>query len=229
MKFLLFIVLLISAIITAGCVGENKNNISTSTQTTITTGQRYVTEVTPFLTITPTTIAYNTPRPITQVPEDIVCMIEHKEQVFTSVNKYASAFVLVNPPMYINYTILDTKKGSDGKYASYYTITIRDKKTGTIISQSGFGKDRKQGGYFNDQFGGTDVIRVMKSNDLLIEKEGKDITIISEIWVKPAGNLDSSFDVKNAKCINWPQAYKEGVMHSPWGQIVLNFAIERSE
>ena len=47
MKYLLFALLLVAALITAGCVSGNQNNVITSTQTTITTGQRYVTEVTP--------------------------------------------------------------------------------------------------------------------------------------------------------------------------------------
>ena len=207
----------------SGCIsGTPDTSGSTTPGATLT--QSYVKEATLF--ITPTESLSNpTFSQATQPPEDIVCMVDRKEEVFTNANIKASSVDLVNPPMYINYTILDTQKGSDGTYDSYYSITIRDKNTGTIISRSGFGK----GSSFHYQFGGSDVIKIMKSGVLQIEKEGKDITIISEIWVKPAGNLDSSFDVKNAKCINWPQSYKTGVMHSPapWGG-EMNTGIDRT-
>lgn len=207
-----------------GCMSETSDTSGSTTPGASLT-QSYVKQATLF--ITPTESLSNpTFSQGTQPPEDIVCMVDRREEVFTNANIKANSVNLVNPPLYINYTILDTQKGSDGKYASYYKITVRDKKTGTIISQSGFGK---KGGYVDFQFGGIDVIKVMKSGELQIEKEGKDITIIAEIWVKPAGNLDSSFDVKNAKCINWPQSYIGGVMHSPapWGG-EMNSGIERT-
>jgi hypothetical protein len=200
-------------------------DISGSTTPGASLTQSYVKEATPF--VTPTEMRSSSKiTQATQPPEDIVCMVDRKEEVFTNANMKAISVNLVNPPMYINYTIPDTQKGSYGGYASYYAITVRDKKTGTLISQSGFGK---KGGIVDFQFGGSDVIKIMKSGELQIEKEGKDITIISEIWVKPAGNLDSSFDVKNAKCINWPQSYTGGVMHSPapWGG-EMNIVIDRT-
>jgi len=224
----LFSLVLVIFSLLAGCASDIPQSDSVSTGSETQSAQSIMNEATPYGTpaITQTYPRMNSP---TQPPEDMVCMIDRKEQVFTGYNKYANAFNLVNPPMYINYTIPDTKSGSDGKYASYYTITVRDKNTGTVISQAGFGKDRFQGGYFDNQFGGYDLIRVMKSNDLLIESEGKDITIVSEIWVKPSGNLDSSFNIENTKCINWPQAYKAGVMHTPWTHGVMNVEIDRAE
>ena len=207
-------------ILVAGCTSQPAPaaSISTPSPTPIiitTSSQGNFMEATPFMTPTETQVHPITTL-ITQPPEDIVCLAYHKEQAFTN-NKDAISFNLVNPPMYINYTILDTQKGSDGKYASYYTITIRDKKTGVIRSQSGFGKNRHQGGYFDWGFGGSDIIKIMNTGDLQIETEGKDITLITEIWVKPAGNLDSSFDINNKKCINWPKTYQKGVLHTSIG------------
>jgi hypothetical protein len=218
--FLIF--LCIALILATGCTSQTAPTASTpSPVITITSSQGYVMEATPFMTPTET----RSPRittPITQSPENIVCLISHKEQAFTN-NKDAISFNLVNPPMYINYTILDTQKGSDGKYASSYQITIRDKKTGVIYNQLGLGKNTHEGGYFNFGFGGSDIIKIMNTGDLQIETEGKDITIITDIWVKPAGNLDSSFDINSNKCMNWPETYKKGVLHTSNG---VNVGIE---
>jgi hypothetical protein len=208
----------------AGCISESPDNVSNSTTPVTTLTQSYVKEVTLYMTPTESH-SYPTMIEATQPPEDIVCMIDRREEVFTNANKKAIAFNLVNPPMYINYTILDTQKGAGGEYASYYLIAVRDKNTGTIYSKAAFGKDSQQGGYTDLQFGGSDVIKVMKTGDLQIEMEGKDITIISELWVKPIGNLDSSFDVKSAKCINWPQTYTEGFLHNPFG---FNFRVDKT-
>jgi len=160
----------------------------------------------------------------TQISADMVCILAHKEQVFTDASKTAWAFNLVNPPMYINYTIPQTKKGADGKDNSYYVITVREKDSGTILSQAGFGK-MSGSGYFGYPFNGYDVIRLMKSDNLLVEFEGKDITIIYDIWANPTGNVDSSFNINTAKCIRWPQEYRQGVMHSSG----MSIAIDRGD
>jgi hypothetical protein len=217
------LLVLCSLLFLTGCISENPVPLGSPT-TVASTTQSYVQVVTPYMTPTESRSS-TTFTQATQPPEDIVCMIDRREVVFTDPSKTAISFNLVNPPMYINYTIPDTKKGSDGKYASNYLIAVRDKNTGTIYSKAAFGKDSKQGGYADLQFGGSDVVKVMKTGDLQIETEGKDITIISELWVKPIGNLDSSFDIKNSKCINWPQTYTEGFLHSPLG---FNFRVDKT-
>ena len=213
MKYLFFIVLLILAIITAGCVGENKNNISTSTQTTITTGQRYVTEVTPFLTITPTNIPHRTFSPVTPIPEDLTCLIYSTKQSFVR-NKTAFSFNLKNPPVYINYSVSDypyitevnsyknrTGSKDEGTITyqtinpgSFFEIIVRDKSTGEIYLQDGFGKEY---GYHMG------TLKLIKRGDLLFEMSGNMITADVKIWVKPIGNFDdlSKFDYK--ECIYW--------------------------
>jgi len=215
-------------IVIAGCSTAPTTQNSNTLTPAVTPTQGILDVATPYGT--PTVIqTRNTVVTPTLNPDDMVCMIDRSEQVFTTYNKKAVAFNLANAPMYINYTIPDTKKGSDGNYASYYAITVRDKSTGTIISQGTFGKNEMEGGYFDLQFGGYDVIRIMKSGNFLIETEGKDITVISEIWVKPKGNLDSSIDTKNLKCIIWPQSYKEGRMHTPWGQSEMGLKVDKTE
>jgi len=200
--FLIFIC--VSIIISAGCTNKPAATVSPTLSQT------------PSISSIVNTTSDPKTNPITQIPENIVCLIYHKEQAFTY-NKDSTSFNLVNPPMYINYTILDTKQGIDGKYASYYTITISDTKTGVIYNQLGFGKNTLQGGYFNYGFGGSDVIKIIKTGDLQIVTEGKDITINTEIWVKPDGNLDSSFNISSTKCIIWPETYQKGVLHSSLG------------
>jgi hypothetical protein len=212
MKYLLFTVLLVAILITAGCVAENKNSVSaTNTQTTAPMGSRYVTEVTPFLTITPTNIARQTSQPITPVPEDLTCLIYSTTQSFAH-NKTAIAFNLQNPPMYFKFIVsnypmitktklVTLKDGSEEtiKYteidpASFFLITVRDKSTGEIYLQDGFGKDT---GYHVGSF------KLIKRGDLLIEFSGNLITADVGIWVKPIGNFNdtSKFDYK--ECVNW--------------------------
>lgn len=220
--FLYFLVLCLFYV-SAGCTSEAPEPVlNTPTVSAIPSTQSYVHEETLYRTPTEIPLHPITTQ-ITQPPENIVCLIDHKEQVFTNSNKNAISFNLVNPPMYFNYTVIDTKPGSDGKYASYYSITILDKKTGVIYKQLGLGKDKQTGGYSNFGFGGPDIVKIMNTGNLQIETEGKDITLITDIWVKPTGNLGSSFDVKSTKCINWPETYQTGALHSSLG---VNIAVE---
>ena len=213
MKYLLLIILLMLVILSAGCVSENKNNIITSTQTTITTGQRYVTEVTPFLTITPTNIPHRTFNPVTPIPEDLTCLIYSTKQSFTR-NKTAFSFNLKNPPVYINYSVSNYPIITESKYYnnrtslkdegtityetidpnSFFEIIVRDKSTGEIYLQDGFGKDY---GYH------VGTLKLLKRGDLLFELNGNMITADVRIYVKPIGNFDdtSKFDYKD--CIYW--------------------------
>jgi hypothetical protein len=213
MKYLLFILLLVSAIITAGCVGENKNTVRTTTQTAASTGPRYVTEETPFRTITPTNIAYRTFHPVTPVPEDLTCLIYSTKQSF-AYNKTAFSFNLKNPPAYINYSVSNvpiitktkivtskTDPNSEETItyttidpASFFEIIVRDKSTGEIYLQDGYGKDY---GY------SVGTIKLNKQGDLLFEITGNMITADVRIWVKPIENFEdtSKFDYKD--CIYW--------------------------
>jgi hypothetical protein len=206
MKYLLFIVLLISAIITAGCIGENK-----TTQTTITTAPRYVTEATPFLTITPTIIPHRTFNPVTPIPEDLNCLIYSTKQSFVR-NKTAFSFNLKNPPIYINYSVsnypmvtrtkvVTLKDNSEETItyttidpAAFFEITVRNKSTGEIYLQDGFGKNY---GYLEG------TLRLLKRGDLLFELSRNMITADVRIYVKPIGNFDDTSKFEYKDCIYW--------------------------
>ena len=206
MKYFLFIAVLILVIITTGCISENKNTVSTTQN-----GQRYVTEVTPFLTLTPATTTRITSQPLTQVPEDLTCLIYSTKQSFTN-NKTAIAFNLQNPPMYFKFNVsnypmvtrtkvVTLKDNSEETItyttidpASFFEITVRNKSTGEIYIQDGFGKDT---GYHTGAF------KLMKRGDLLIEFSGNMITANVSIYVKPIGNFDDTSKFENADCYHW--------------------------
>jgi len=211
MKYLLLTILLVAVIIITGCVNQNKNTISTAAQTTALTGLRYVTEETPFSTITPTNIEYLTLPPTTQVSEDLTCLIYSTTQSFAH-NKTAIAFNLLNPPMYFKFNVsnyplvtrtkvVTLKDGSEETItyttidpASFFEITVRNKSTGEIYLQDGFGKDT---GYYVGTF------KLMKRGDLLIEFSGNMITADVKIWVRPIGNINDTSKFDYNECIYW--------------------------
>ena len=206
MKYLLFLIFLISSILVVGCVGENKNSAST------TSGMHYVTEVTPFLTVTPTNIVHKTISPTTPVPEDLTCVIYSTKQSFAR-NKIAFSFNVKNPPIYINYSVSNypfitrTKvvTSKDGRseerityktvdLASFFEIIVRDKTTGAIYLQEGFGKDY---GYHDGS------VNLNKRGDLLFELSGNLITAEVKIWAKPIGNFDDLSNFEYNDCKYW--------------------------
>lgn len=209
MKYFLFIVVLMGILFTAGCIRE----FSTTDQTNPSTGTRYVNEVTPFSTITPERITYRTLSPVTQVPEDLTCLIYSTKQSF-SYNKKALSFNLVNPPMYINYSVsdvpyitktkLDTSQNDPNSEkmityktinpASFFEIIVRDKSTGEIYLQDGFGKDY---GYKEG------TLKLNKRADLLLEMTGNMITADVKLWVKPIGNINDTAKFNYEDCIYW--------------------------
>jgi len=206
------VILLIAA---SGCVAPPKDNKTSSAtgnffnpgQTTITTSATatptFVTEVTPFVTVAPTS-GYRTMQTATQVPEDKYCRIYSTKNTY-AFNKTAVTFDLKSPPMYINYTVKPTnvtiKKVVDSKLtgggeqiltidtyspASWFEVTVRSKSTGEIYLQDGFGTGKGYSTYLNR------TLKVLKRDDLQIEFGGNDITATSMVWVKPAGNFNDT-------------------------------------
>ena len=86
----------------------------------------------------------------------------------------------------ITYTTIDP--------ASFFEITVRNKFTGEIYLQDGYGKDT---GYHTGTF------KLMKPGDLLIEFSGNMITADVQIWVKPIGNFDDTSKFEYKDCIYW--------------------------
>jgi hypothetical protein len=188
----------------------------------------YVTEVTPF--ITPVSVEQTgtsgvniyTTAP-TPLPEDLSCLIYLNKQ-FYSYNTTAVSFDLKNPPMYINYTVtpfnitvnryVQSHQGSNdmitlqySDYAPYswFEVTVRNKTSGKIYLQDGFGKAQGLGIYTNATLG-----PILNSDDLQIEMTGNNITATIGIWVKPAGNFDDPQNQTFPECKYWgshPQNY----------------------
>jgi hypothetical protein len=178
------------------------------------TGPGYVTEATPFETRVPQTQGYHTLLPTTAIPEDQVCVIWFSGSLNMTfeANKTAKSFDLKNPPLYINFTItkpfnVTGERTTSSKYTenrpettkysyyspySYLEITVRDRTTGTIYTQDGFGKT--YGTALNK------TIQVMKPGDLLIEIAGNNVTPAIGIWAKPFGNLNDPINLSTMEC-----------------------------
>jgi hypothetical protein len=202
---------------------------ATETITPVTTAPpSYVTAVTPFITpgsaeqvSTQGTNIYTTaPTPL---PEDLSCLIYLNTQ-FYSYNTTAVSFDLKNPPMYINYTVIpfnitvnkyvQSHQGSNGMitlqysdYAPYswFEVTVRNKTSGKIYLQNGFGQAQGLSIYTSATLG-----PILNSDDLQVEMTGNNITATTGIWVKPAGNFDDPQNQTFPECKYWgshPQNY----------------------
>lgn len=206
------IILVVAA---SGCVAPPKDNKTSSTtgnffnpgQTnpaiTATATPNYVTEVTPFVTVTQGS-GYRTIPPATQLPEDKYCSIYSTTNTY-AYNKTAVTFNLQSPPMYINYTVKPsnvTKKiaytskieGEGDKVLtidtyspiSWFEVTVRSKSTGEIYLQDGFGLAKGYNEYLNR------TLKILKRDDMQIEFYGNNITATAMVWVKPAGNFNDT-------------------------------------
>jgi hypothetical protein len=222
-SFGLAIILIIAA---TGCVappnastiapGSSNYPGATATTTAPTpTLVSYVTEVTPFETVTTSSSSeVHTLPPVTQNPEDIACLISLTSHTYIY-NKTAFTFNLSNPPMYITYKIINPLLDTGTKVVpgrsqentdtvtytyfdpdSWFEITVRNKTSGNIFLQDGFLKGHQE--YTNG------TIKVLNKGDLLIEMEGnRKVTAEVGIWVKPGENMDNSFDRNTTKCTNF--------------------------
>jgi len=227
---LLFIILLIAG---AGCVTPPKGSSSTpssgyaditETGTPVTTETpSYVTAATPFVTETPDNATGASGANLlvptsTLPPEDQSCLIYTDTRTYTY-NTSAINFDLKNPPMYITYSVIPTnvtvnkwvqertgsKKEVTYTYSDYapyswFEITVRNKTSGAVYLDDGFGQAKGLSSYINA------TLKVMKSDDMLIEFKGQSITATVGIWVKPAGNFDNPENMTFTQCKYWTQA-----------------------
>ncbi|MDP3522824.1 MAG: hypothetical protein Q8S02_19630, partial [Hydrogenophaga sp.] len=173
------------------------------TETTLPASSGFVTEVTPFefVKTVDTKVTYSILPAVTEIPQEKSCRIYTKTQTYAH-NGSAFTFNLKNPPMFINYTVIPTnitekrevtsKTGSKTSSVitidtyspySWLEITIRNKTTGEIYLQDGFGKDHST--YLKN------TLKFFKRDDLLIEIKGNQITATTNIWVKPELNFDN--------------------------------------
>jgi len=199
---------------------EVSTSVMTTAPTTViastpTPGSAYVAEVTPFVTFYPS--ATETEKPgyhvftdPTPLPEEQSCRIYTTTRAFMY-NGTAFSFDLKNPPMYINYSVHPTNISGYGAYTSRYTtkkdivekfdifdpqsyleITVRNKESGEIYLQDGFGKDYSM--YTNR------TLKVLNADDMLIEIKGNKINGTINFWVKPSSNIDNP---ENMTCTYW--------------------------
>ena len=188
---------------TSSATGNFFNPGQTSVATTATPIPNFVTEVTPFVTVTSGS-GYRTIPPTTQLPEDKYCRIYSTKNTY-AYNKTAITFDLKSPPMYINYTVkpsnITVKKSYDSKITgegekvitvdtyspvSWFEITVRSKSTGEIYLQDGFGTGKGYTEYLNR------TLKVLKRDNMQIEFSGNNITATAMVWVKPDGNIDDT-------------------------------------
>jgi hypothetical protein len=154
--------------------------------------------------------------PRTPIPPDITCSIFSKTAAY-SYNGTSISFNQKNPPMFINYTVIpknvtvnraytDTNTDktktltySDYSTSSWFEVTVRNKATGEIVLQDGFGSAKGYPMYLSR------TLKVLKSGDLLIEINGNDIRASVSVWIKPQGNVEESRLMEFTDC-----AYFEG-------------------
>jgi hypothetical protein len=203
---------IILIVVASGCIAPPKEN-ATASKTGSTAGgnpllpettktPNYVTEVTPFVTTTPTG-EYRTIAP-TPIPEDKYCRIYSLTNTFVY-NKTAVSFDLQYPPMYINYTVKPSNRTYYQSYTSkitgegdkvvlideyspfsWFEVTVRSKSNPTeIYLLDGFGT-QKYTTYLNR------TLKIVKRDNMQIEFYGNNITATASVWVKPEGNFNDT-------------------------------------
>lgn len=229
-RYLVFAVAIIAIIVISGCVAPPKDTSTGATYTynpgaattETTSSSSFVTEVTPYVNAQNTaasqteTLGYHSFTTPTPPPADRSCRIYTKTQSYLY-NGTAFTFNLKNPPMYINYTVIPTNitvnKAATSQYGSkqdvtyqfstydpqsYFVITVRNKTSGKIYLQDGFGSDYTT--YLSQ------TLKVLNSDDMLIELKGNKITATANFWVKPEGNFDDPNNMTFDTCTYWEGA-----------------------
>ena len=231
--YLICSILVLFIIAVTGCVAPPKDTSIGTTYTinpaqitpSTTTIASYVTEVTPYMTLQESavcqtaTLGYHTFATPTPLPSDKTCRIFTKTQIFMY-NTTAFEFNLKNPPMYINYTVIPTnitgKKSVTSQYLSkadevisydtydpqsYFVITVRNKTSGKIYLEDGFGTDYTT--YLDRN------LKVLNTDDMLIEMKGNKITATVNFWVKPQGNFDNPDNMTFDSCTYWGDSQRD--------------------
>ena len=210
-----FLVALIFILAVSGCITPPKEAplIATTTKikttaivpppiaTTVPTPV-YVNIETPYPT---PTVAYWTITPIVSpIKDDYVVIYSIKDQPF-AYTKWAVSFDLKNPPMQIDFILsnTDTTRNSSAKsrvltnewtfnntvYAdpvAYFEVTVREKSTGNIVLQDGFGQSKHYGTENRRH------LTVYSAGNYIIEFDGNKLTANVDMSVKREGNLDQS-------------------------------------
>jgi hypothetical protein len=176
-----------------------------STVTTVPTPQ-YVTIETPFVTPTRTPPMPEITMTPTATPVPDVWVEIYRSKQYYSYNSTAFSFDLKNPPILIHFYLqpvnvtgkkivvkhygLDIETTDEVAYNyyspySWFEVTVRDKNTGKIITQDGFGSP--PGNSYSQNVNKT--MRVFTTGDLLIELKGNSITATVDVNVKKDKNI----------------------------------------
>ena len=210
-----FVIALIFILAVSGCITPPKeaplNAPTNKTKTTagvptiiVTTVPTpvYVTIETPYPT--PTVAYWTIPATVSPIKEDYVVIYSIKNQPF-NYTKSAVSFDLKNPPMLIDFKLSDTNitRNISGKsrvltnewtfnnsvYSdpmAYFEVTVREKSTGNIVLQDGFGQI-KHYGTENPRH-----LTVYSMGNYLIEFSGNKIAATVNLSVKREGNINQS-------------------------------------
>ena len=191
--------------------GQPDSAVTTNPTPTPITG--FVTIETPYVTLEPVSVsgtanpaAYPALSPGTPIPEDYVVIYSINNQPF-AYNKTAVSFDLKNPPMLIDFDVsagnitgertFTGRSGTDsGKDlliktdyldpGAWFEITVREKSSGTIVLQDGFGQAKQYGTEHPRH------LKVLTSGNYLIEFGGNKLTANLNLSVKREGNINQS-------------------------------------
>lgn len=212
----IFLVALIFILSVSGCISPPKEAPLNATKTkptigvpspVVTTGPTpvYVTIETPYLTPEPTlTLGYQPIPTFLPIKEDYVLIYSIKNQPF-SYNRSAVSFDLKNPPMLIDFSLSVTNitrsfegdsrvlsndwtayKTNDFDPTAFFEVIVREKSTGKIILQDGFGQS-KQYGTENPRH-----LKIFGAGNYLIEFVGNKVVANVNLSVKREGNINQS-------------------------------------
>ena len=205
---------IILVLISTGCVAppteKSLGSIGSSGTGQATAGatgtQAYVTEetVSDFARCTTAPLGYSTFAATTRIPEDITCRI-YTKTAWYGYNGSAFSFDLLNPPMYIQYTVVPTNVSvtkvftsrsgdrseqtitySDYSPNSWFEITVSNKTTGNVYLKDGFGESKGYTTYLNR------TLKIINRDTMYVELKGNDIQATATIWVKPVGNFNET-------------------------------------
>jgi hypothetical protein len=186
----------------------NKNTIAVPTVIVTTIPiPVYVTFETPYVTPGATSTITNRTIPVVSpIMEDYVVIYSIKNQPF-AYSKSAVSFDLKNPPMLIDFRVSAANITGEGIFTSKYgdsagdevliktdyldpgawfEITVREKSSGKIVLQDGFGQSK--------QYGAENIrhLKIYSAGDYLIEFSGNKLSASVNLSVKREGNINQS-------------------------------------
>jgi len=187
--------------------GTSSQTGATGSAVTTTPTPQYVTIETPFVTPTRTMQTPDIPITPTATPVPDVWVEIYRSKQYYSYNATAFSFDLKNPPMIIHYYLqpvnvtgkkvivhhygLDIETSEEVSYERYsqyswFEVTVRDKTTGQILAQDGFGNAK--GNQYSQNVNNT--IKVYNYGEVLVGLDGNLVTATVDVKVKKDKNIE---------------------------------------